>query len=224
MAWPVPPSSALRTPSFRLLVQPVSEGSYSPHHLPLVPRTSHFASSPPPFPLSRPQRERTPSTDGSGSDEDSEDEALEDPYDLDKYVEEAEGKGKGKGTGGGTDTNKELEVANKGMQMLLKMGWSAGKGIGKDLQGECFPFGSGAGGRRSTDEGYGDVGRVNPIDPSSNQGMMGLGKASQDTRMLDSTTLSTRMLESEKIAKETPDQRKARMVRSSCTGRAQSES
>jgi hypothetical protein len=47
-------------------------------------------------------------------------------------------------------------VANKGMQMLLKLGWSQGKGLGKELQG-----------------------RVNPIDPSSNFGSMGLGKASQ---------------------------------------------
>ena len=41
------------------------------------------------------------------------------------------------------------------MQMLLKLGWSQGKGLGKELQG-----------------------RVNPIDPSSNFGSMGLGKAS----------------------------------------------
>lgn len=47
-------------------------------------------------------------------------------------------------------------MANKGMQMLLKLGWSQGKGLGKELQG-----------------------RVNPIDPSSNFGSMGLGKASQ---------------------------------------------
>jgi hypothetical protein len=42
-----------------------------------------------------------------------------------------------------------------------------------------------------------------------------LMRAGQDSRVLNSTTLTTRMLESEKIAKETPDQRKARMVRSS---------
>jgi hypothetical protein len=42
--------------------------------------------------------------------------------------------------------------------------------------------------------------------------MMGLGKAAQDTRMLDTTSLKHE-LQSQRIAKETPDQRAARMVR-----------
>lgn len=56
------------------------------------------------------------------------------------------------------------------------------------------------------------AGRVQPIDPSNNTGMMGLGKATQDHRMLDSTTLVARQLESQRIAKETPDQLAARKV------------
>lgn len=62
-----------------------------------------------------------------------------------------------------------------------------------------------------------NAGRVAPVDPSNNSGMMGLGKASLDSRMLDNTTLARKELESQKIAKETPDQRKARMVRISAT-------
>ncbi|KAK4052838.1 hypothetical protein OIV83_002125 [Microbotryomycetes sp. JL201] len=48
---------------------------------------------------------------------------------------------------------------NIGMRMLLKLGWTQGRGLGKDLQG-----------------------RVEPIDPKDNSAMLGLGKARMDTR------------------------------------------
>lgn len=74
------------------------------------------------------------------------------------------------------------------------MGWSQGKGLGANLQG-----------------------RTQPIDPNSTSGMMGLGKSSQDNRMMDQVIDSItgpRELSSQKIAKETDDQRKARIVSS----------
>ncbi|KAK4057368.1 hypothetical protein OIO90_001437 [Microbotryomycetes sp. JL221] len=80
---------------------------------------------------------------------------------------------------------------NVGMRMLLKLGWTQGKGLGKDLQG-----------------------RVDPIDPKENSAMMGLGKQRMDNEMIELTVQSgARQLESTRFAKETDDQRKARMER-----------
>ncbi|SCV69400.1 BQ2448_2420 [Microbotryum intermedium] len=88
---------------------------------------------------------------------------------------------------------KELEEHNVGMKMLLRLGWTKGKGLGKE-----------------------GLGRLVPIDPSSTENLLGIGKAALDTRMLEaSSTLSSRPreLESQRIAKETPDQREARLAK-----------
>jgi hypothetical protein len=36
----------------------------------------------------------------------------------------------------GKEQEHAVEETNIGMKLLLKLGWSAGKGLGKDLQGE----------------------------------------------------------------------------------------
>lgn len=87
------------------------------------------------------------------------------------------------------DGNRELEEDNLGAKMLARMGWNKGEGLGK------------AG-----------TGRLVPVAPAATSGFLGLGKAGQETRMLDSTTLQTRELTSQRIARETDDQRNARML------------
>lgn len=91
------------------------------------------------------------------------------------------------------DTSMELREAtvavNVGMLLLQKMGWRDGLGLGATNQG-----------------------RLEPVPSATNYGVSGIGKVSQDSRMLDSTTLLPRELESQAIARETPDQRLAREV------------
>ena len=75
------------------------------------------------------------------------------------------------------------------MQLLLKMGYQAGTGLGLDGSG-----------------------RVDPIPMSLKSDAMGLGKAEEEETVLSSTSLRTRELESEKIARETAEERLAREV------------
>lgn len=50
------------------------------------------------------------------------------------------------------------------------------------------------------------------MQPAENSAMLGLGKARMDNEMIESTiSAGPRELESQRIAKETPDQLKARM-------------
>ncbi|SCZ96882.1 BZ3500_MvSof-1268-A1-R1_Chr4-1g06815 [Microbotryum saponariae] len=95
--------------------------------------------------------------------------------------------------GGDTATFSALQEHNVGMKMLLRLGWTKGKGLGKEGQG-----------------------RLVPIDPTATGNLLGIGKAALDTRMLEaSSNLSSRPreLESQRIAKETPDQREARLAK-----------
>jgi acetate kinase len=55
-------------------------------------------------------------------------------------------------------------------------------------------------------------GRVDPIPLNSNLGVLGVGKATLDARMLDEVAVKGRELASEKIAKETESQREQREV------------
>jgi hypothetical protein len=56
------------------------------------------------------------------------------------------------------------------------------------------------------------IGRLEPVPSANNYGSAGIGKERQDVEMLDSTTLGPRQLESQRIAKETVDQKLARQV------------
>ncbi|KAF9451786.1 hypothetical protein P691DRAFT_806887 [Macrolepiota fuliginosa MF-IS2] len=81
----------------------------------------------------------------------------------------------------------KIKPTNKGFAMLAKMGWSEGQPVG--LSGD---------------------GRVDPIPFEIKRDSTGLGKTSQDVRMIEETVSQRRELDSERQTKESEDQRRAR--------------
>ncbi|KAG9101453.1 hypothetical protein FRC06_003013 [Ceratobasidium sp. 370] len=81
----------------------------------------------------------------------------------------------------------KLPPSNKGFGMLSRMGWKEGQGLG--VSGE---------------------GRPDPIPFLVKLDAMGLGKASYDERIIESTVAQRRGLDSERMIKETEEQRKNR--------------
>ncbi|TFK41385.1 hypothetical protein BDQ12DRAFT_438014 [Crucibulum laeve] len=81
----------------------------------------------------------------------------------------------------------KIKPSNKGFAMLAKLGWSEGQPLG--LSGD---------------------GRVDPVPFQIKRDLTGLGKSSQDERMIETTVSQRRELDSERQIKETEDQRRAR--------------
>ncbi|KAJ7102171.1 G-patch-domain Zn-finger DNA-binding protein, partial [Mycena belliarum] len=81
----------------------------------------------------------------------------------------------------------KLTPSNKGFAMLAKLGWVEGQPLG--VSGD---------------------GRVDPVPFQIKRDSTGLGKLSQDVRMIETTVSQRRGMESERMTKETEDQRKAR--------------
>ncbi|KAI0762782.1 hypothetical protein C8Q74DRAFT_1371770 [Fomes fomentarius] len=81
----------------------------------------------------------------------------------------------------------KIKSTNIGFSMLAKMGWVEGTPLG--LSGE---------------------GRVEPIPFNVKNDLTGLGKATQDVRMIETTVAQRRELDSERQTKETEEQRKHR--------------
>ncbi|KAG5648165.1 hypothetical protein DXG03_006119 [Asterophora parasitica] len=80
-----------------------------------------------------------------------------------------------------------IKPTNKGFAMLAKLGWTEGQPLG--ISGD---------------------GRVDPIPFQIKRDSTGLGKTSQDVRMIETTVSQRRGLDSERLLKETEDQRRAR--------------
>ncbi|KAH9921944.1 uncharacterized protein BXZ73DRAFT_22923, partial [Epithele typhae] len=81
----------------------------------------------------------------------------------------------------------KIKNTNVGFSMLAKMGWVEGSPLG--LSGD---------------------GRVEPIPFYVKNDLTGLGKASQDVRMIESTVSQRRELDSERQTKETEEQKRQR--------------
>ncbi|KAJ6604411.1 G-patch-domain Zn-finger DNA-binding protein [Mycena vulgaris] len=81
----------------------------------------------------------------------------------------------------------KIKPSNKGFAMLAKLGWIEGQPLG--VSGD---------------------GRVDPIPFQIKRDSTGLGKMSQDVRMIETTVSQRRGLDSERMTKETEDQRRAR--------------
>ncbi|KAJ7492862.1 G-patch-domain Zn-finger DNA-binding protein [Mycena latifolia] len=81
----------------------------------------------------------------------------------------------------------KLKPSNKGFAMLAKLGWVEGQPLG--VSGD---------------------GRVDPIPFHVKRDSTGLGKMNQDVRMIETTVSQRRGLDSERMTKETEDQRRAR--------------
>ncbi|KAJ7169639.1 G-patch-domain Zn-finger DNA-binding protein, partial [Mycena filopes] len=81
----------------------------------------------------------------------------------------------------------KIKSTNKGFAMLAKLGWVEGQPLG--VSGD---------------------GRVDPIPFQIKRDSTGLGKMTQDVRMIETTVSQRRGLDSERMTKETEDQRRAR--------------
>ena len=101
-----------------------------------------------------------------------------------------------------------IKSTNKGFAMLAKLGWSEGQPLGLSRDGTYrSSFGSFA----LSDQKL-CAGRVDPVPFHIKNDLTGLGKTTQDFRMIETTVAQRRVLDSERQRKETDDQRKAREV------------
>ncbi|KAI1797686.1 hypothetical protein LXA43DRAFT_1070550 [Ganoderma leucocontextum] len=151
------------------------------------------------IPLNRPELDETsspslkrPRDEGDGDDDSEDNVSLvsrtpssppPDAMDVDKYDEYYASKPSREVI----TVETKIKNSNIGFSMLAKMGWVEGTPLG--LSGD---------------------GRVDPIPFYVKNDLTGLGKASQDVRMIESTVSQRRELDSERQTKETEEQRKQR--------------
>ncbi|KAF8499185.1 hypothetical protein F5888DRAFT_1793967 [Russula emetica] len=135
------------------------------------------------IPMTRPEHD-----DGDDSDDDvslvsrSPSPVAQDQMDIDKYDDYVRGPVREVIT---VDT--KIKSTNKGFKMLSKLGWVEGQPLGLSQDA-----------------------RVDPIPFHIKNDATGLGKTSQDFRMIETTVSQRRELDSERQRNETEEQRKAR--------------
>jgi G-patch domain len=100
----------------------------------------------------------------------------------------------------------KIKSTNKGFEMLSKLGWVEGQPLGLSQDGVPFPPDYP---RRSCKV---RIARIDPIPFHVKSDATGLGKTSQDFRMIETTVSQRRELDSERQINETEEQRKAREV------------
>ena len=135
----------------------------------------------------------------------------QDQMDIDKYDDYVRGPVRDVIT---VDT--KIKSTNKGFEMLSKLGWVEGQPLGLSQDGMFF---------RSIVQLHRSctvrVARVDPIPFHIKNDATGLGKTSQDFRMIETTVSQRRELDSERQRNETEEQRKAREVSMTDTYRIQ---
>ncbi|KAI0252591.1 hypothetical protein BJV78DRAFT_1124395 [Lactifluus subvellereus] len=154
------------------------------------------------IPMTRPEYDPTPFADNVEDEESEEDAKLDgdesdddislvsrspspvpgDQMDIDKYDDYVRGPVREVIT---VDT--KIKSTNKGFEMLSKLGWVEGQPLGLSQDA-----------------------RIDPIPFHVKNDATGLGKTSQDFRMIETTVSQRRELDSERQRNETEEQRKAR--------------
>ncbi|KAJ7107660.1 hypothetical protein C8R43DRAFT_1044918 [Mycena crocata] len=107
-----------------------------------------------------------------------------DHMDVDKYDEYVPGRAREPEV---ITVETKIKPSNKGFAMLARLGWVEGQPLG--VSGD---------------------GRVDPIPFQIKRDSTGLGKLNQDVRMIETTVSQRRGLDSERMTKESEDQRRAR--------------
>ena len=100
----------------------------------------------------------------------------------------------------------KIKSTNKGFAMLAKMGWSEGQPLG--LSGEGVLIAA----FRYIATYACALGRVDPVPFTVKQDSTGLGKVTQEIRMIETVVSQRRELDSERMQRETEEQRKLREV------------
>lgn len=102
----------------------------------------------------------------------------------------------------------KLKASNVGHMLLSKMGWKEGEGLGMTRNGEFFVPTS----LKLRCADCSELGRPDPIPFKLKSDLSGLGKTSQDVRMIALTVAQRRDMDSERQSRETEEQRRLREV------------
>ena len=103
------------------------------------------------------------------------------------------------------DENTKIKSTNKGYALLAKLGWTEGQPLGISGEGAFEPI-------CPSIVNLSLPGRIDPVPLNVKRDQTGIGKASQDAEMIETTVAQRRELDSEKQRKESEEQRRSREV------------